>query len=225
MLFLKNRAGKIKEALLDAIFPKLCINCKKEGSYICRDCYLYLSEADFICPICGDFSFSGKTHEKCLDTRSLDGLISIWDYEGVIKKALLKIKEERLFHIAEEITDMALFFMFENKERFSTFLSFLLSKNTVLTYVPISKKRKKFIGFNHSDVLANKISKMFNVKKVKLLEKTKDGKILCIKKSNIKNVVIIDDFWVSGSTMKECSKILKENGIKKIWGFTVAKYF
>ena len=79
---------KIKEKLLNLLFPKICVGCGREGSYICSKCDLFVSESILICPICGNSSPSGETHSNCVNKYSLDGLISIWDYDGLIKKLI-----------------------------------------------------------------------------------------------------------------------------------------
>ena len=35
-------------------------------------------------------------------------------------------------------------------------------------------------------------------------------------------VIIFDDVWTSGSTIKECCKVLKKAGVKQVWGMTIA---
>jgi competence protein ComFC len=37
------------------------------------------------------------------------------------------------------------------------------------------------------------------------------------------NVVLVDDVWTTGATMKECCKVLKKAGVEKVWGFTLAR--
>jgi len=40
--------NKIKEWLLDILFPRFCLGCGREGTYICKDCAIFLSEVDMI---------------------------------------------------------------------------------------------------------------------------------------------------------------------------------
>ncbi len=35
--------------------------------------------------------------------------------------------------------------------------------------------------------------------------------------------LLIDDVWTSGSTMRECTKVFKRQGVEKVWGFTFAR--
>ena len=36
-------------------------------------------------------------------------------------------------------------------------------------------------------------------------------------------VIIFDDVWTTGATLKEGAKVLKNNGFKKVWGLTLAR--
>lgn len=36
-------------------------------------------------------------------------------------------------------------------------------------------------------------------------------------------VVLVDDIWTTGATMKECCAVLKKAGVKNVWGFTLAR--
>ena len=36
-------------------------------------------------------------------------------------------------------------------------------------------------------------------------------------------VLLIDDVWTTGSTMKECAYVLKKSGAKKVWALTLAR--
>ncbi|PIP18423.1 MAG: amidophosphoribosyltransferase, partial [Parcubacteria group bacterium CG23_combo_of_CG06-09_8_20_14_all_35_6] len=35
--------------------------------------------------------------------------------------------------------------------------------------------------------------------------------------------LLVDDVWTSGATMKECARVLKKSGVKRIFGFTLAR--
>jgi len=60
---------KVKDVILDLIFPKYCLGCGKEGQYICKNCELYL-----------------------MDVPPMAELTSLWEYNGIIKEAIRRIK-------------------------------------------------------------------------------------------------------------------------------------
>ncbi len=39
------------------------------------------------------------------------------------------------------------------------------------------------------------------------------------------NILLIDDVFTSGATVSDCAKILKKNGTRKVYVFTVARAF
>ena len=37
------------------------------------------------------------------------------------------------------------------------------------------------------------------------------------------SVLLVDDVWTTGATMRECSRVLKKAGVGQIWGFVLAR--
>lgn len=203
-----------KNNLIEAILPRRCTGCGKEGKYICEKCSLFLSEAPSIFPGNG-----------------LEELVSVWEYEGLIKKLIFKIKYEGIFDAIDELIKKA----FEKREP-------CLSENTIITFVPMFKKKEKQRGFNQAELIAQKIGKMTERRVVPLLEKIKDvpsqtelnkeereknvkGIFRVLKQfsASFSDVLLVDDVWTSGATMNECCKVLRKAGVKKVWGFTIAR--
>ncbi|MDD4924652.1 MAG: hypothetical protein PHF74_07485 [Dehalococcoidales bacterium] len=197
---------KIKEGIIDILWPKMCLGCGKEGRYICKDCEIFLSEAEI----------------------SERPVMSVWQYEGLMAKLISKIKGDGCYDIINELIDKA----FEKIE-------LTLPADTYITYVPMCRKKEKRQGFNSAELIAKKVGEMTNRPVVSLLEKIKDNRPQAglnppERLENVKNVfrskedarfnnvLVVDDFRISGSTMEECFKVLKFNGIKNIRGFTLA---
>jgi competence protein ComFC len=34
---------------------------------------------------------------------------------------------------------------------------------------------------------------------------------------------LVDDVWTTGSTMRECARVLKNSGVSEVWGLTLAR--
>lgn len=217
---------KVKSLLLDIFFPKFCVECGREGKYICEKCYLFASETELLrqaWPV---------------------GMINVWEYNGIIKKALHEVKYRYTRDILNELIEKGFKIILNDKYRFNDFLSFLINEKAVITYVPMYKKKERYRGFNQSKIIAQKIGKIFNLEVVELLKKTRETKSqtkLC-KEERIENVrdsfkaiarqarpvgersiLLVDDIYTTGATMHECCKVLKKSGIKNIWTFTLAK--
>lgn len=158
-------------------------------------------------------------------------IISYGYYGGVLKKLILSFKYNRNFLSGRILGDFLCVLIKENK-----------IKADMVVYVPMSKKSIKKRGFNQCKIMAEVISKEFNIpisgNLIKIKE-TKEQKILTrderrnnvldvfdvISKSEFigKNIILIDDVVTTGVTIKECEKILKKHGACTINLLTVAK--
>jgi competence protein ComFC len=233
--------GKMGRGILDVVFPARCVGCGEEGHYICRRCEGFTSEVALICPLCQQSSLTGEHHENCVSRYGLEGLANIWEYEGVIKSLLHNIKYNGMTHAAVEIVQNAYVNMTEDTTRFKPFLSYLFSKETFITCVPMFKRKEKFRGFNQAAVFAREIAKIVGRSAISLLEKIVDTKpqvdltkeerlhsvndVFRIKSGSQvpKQVILVDDVWTTGATMKECSRVLRKAGAQEVWGFTLAR--
>lgn len=134
-------------------------------------------------------------------------------------------------------------FLLKNDFFFENFKSY----DTIIP-VPISKKRKKERGYNQSLLIAKELVKQVNKEKKILslcadaLEKVKNivPQSTLDKENRLQNVqgvyqlknkeqlegkkiLLIDDIYTTGSTVKECAKVLQQVSAKKIDVFTIAK--
>ena len=237
---IKVKLKKIKEIVLSTFFPRTCFGCDKEGKYICDKCQVFIGEASLICPVCEKPSFAGQKHQECSTRNQLDGLVGIWEYEGILKEALFKIKYWSNFDAIPEFIKKTFLVMRRDLPRFENFLSFLFSEDVYIAYVPMFRKKKRRRGFNQSEKIAQSLGKISKKETISLLEKIKDteSQTQLNREERIENVkdsfrvlpdlsfipkkvVLVDDLWTTGSTMKECAKILKIGGVEKVWGFAL----
>ncbi|PIU36129.1 hypothetical protein COT03_00665, partial [Candidatus Shapirobacteria bacterium CG07_land_8_20_14_0_80_39_18] len=79
-------------SLLDLVFPKHCVSCGRAGNYFCPKCLTTIKRVRQICPVCERPTPFGQTHTFCRTRNSLDGLISLFTYEGIIRGAIHKLK-------------------------------------------------------------------------------------------------------------------------------------
>lgn len=241
--FMREIFGKVKNGVLDAVFPATCMGCGKEGSYICMRCEGFAGEVALICPVCGQSSLTGERHPTCSSLYGLDGLVSCWEYEGIMKSLLHDVKYTGVTHAAEEMTRRIFEIMRKDEKRFQKFFSFLLSDNMLLTYVPAHRKKERHKGFNQAAVFAKEVAKLAEKEVRGMLEKIRDTKPqVDLKKEerlynvkdafvlvhtpelrSVEKVVLVDDVWTTGATMKECCKALKQAGVEQVWGFTLAR--
>ncbi|KKS78235.1 MAG: Phosphoribosyltransferase [Candidatus Woesebacteria bacterium GW2011_GWB1_43_14] len=197
---------------------------------MCIDCLQKVPISPEICPICTEFSFSGKTHPRCLGAQELNGLITAWRYQGVVRKSILALK----YRFASDVSD----------ELVTKYLKVIsnISKG-ILAPIPLNRKRQNWRGFNQSEELGKRVAQKLNLKFVPdlLIKKTSTlPQARLTKKEREKNIrgvfkinpryqllsaayYLFDDVWTTGSTMKEACKTMKRNGAGKVWGMTIVR--
>jgi competence protein ComFC len=222
--------------ILDIIFPKTCLGCGREGQYICSQCASVCRLSKQFCPYCYKPSIDGVTHAKCHRKTGLDGLTSVWKYEGIIKKALLALKYKYATEVGRELTSH-LIDSFHNGGN-------LLPEASLMSPVPLYWYRKNNRGFNQSEFVGKSVADALDVKFIPdfLIRKSPTIPQVQLKgkerRQNLRGVfainphynlptspyplILFDDVFTTGSTLKECAKAAKRAGVSKVWGLTIA---
>ena len=214
-------------------FPRYCLECRKQGKYICLDCLSKVHKASFVCPFCKSFSYSGVTHPSCQSKTILSGAVAIWKYEGVIRKAILALKYKFASDIALEIVSLIELNLDKNH----------LETGTVVP-VPLYQDRLRWRGFNQAYILGEAFAKNMNlefgnalIRKVNTPPQARLHKserlrnmrgVFAVNKQfepNIKGqkVILFDDVWTTGATLEEAARELKQNGALEVWGLSIAR--
>lgn len=225
------------EFLWDFIFPKRCIGCGVFGSYFCTSCFQKIHfVTSGICPVCERASVYGATHPMCFTKYSIDGLSSVAIYEGIIKLAIRKFKyKPYLSHLGE-----VLGLFLANISHFS-----IPKGEWIITVVPLHTHKEKERGFNQAEILGKVIGERLDYKFVPdMLLRQKETKIQAKlsekeRKKNIaeafvlnqnnhlsvlgKSIIVVDDVWTTGATLRTCANALKRGGVKRVWGLTLAR--
>jgi len=223
--------------LTDIIFPKNCLGCKKEGKYVCSDCLEKVDTPPSICPSCLRPAIDGMSHRECLSSRSAFNLTSLWEYGGVVRGALLALKYKFAYQIAQEISEAIV-------KKLPLFpIGYL--KNPVFIPIPAHPMRKNWRGFNQTEVVGKNIAKHFNwdysdnyLQRLKisspqtgLKEKERKRNIKGVFSINGKNlnvgnydsIILFDDVWTTGSTLKEATRVLKAANGPDVWILTISR--
>ncbi len=158
----------------------------------------------------------------------------IFTYQGIIRKIILDYKFNDKSYLYKTIVN----FLLKNEK----FCSILQSYDIIIP-VPISKKRQKQRGYNQSELLAKEIankiaikySKQCLVKTKNIIEQSKLNRqdrqkniqgVYKLRNPYIlqnKKIILLDDIYTTGSTVTECSKVLKKAQPKSIAVLTIAK--
>ena len=224
--------------ILDLLFPKRCVQCKKVGDYLCSNCFSYLSfDTKSICLVCQRPVPDGLTHRACLKKYTINGCFSAIPYNKTAKKLIYNFKYKPYLSSLNEFLGDLLYECLAQNESFNRVLK--SSKDWIFVPIPLHPSRFRKRGYNHAEILAKELGKKFNLKTVDLLKRIKDTKSqyglkLLQRKKNIKeafissdaknlNIFLVDDIVTTGSTLLEASKVLKREGAEKVYGITLAR--
>lgn len=175
-----------------------------------------------------------KIEEKNKDEFNFEEHIYLFKYEGIIRKLIIDYKFNEKAYLYKTIMN----FLSKNKKIFEKIKTY----DTIMP-VPISKKRNKERGYNQSLIISREISKVTGlhhisnalVKNKNIIQQSKLNKEERIKNVqgvyDLKNkqiltkgkILLVDDIYTTGSTVKECCKIIKKANPEKIGIFTIAK--
>lgn len=227
--------------LLDFLFPRTCLGCGGTGQYFCSSCISQIRSVDQICPVCEKPSPFGETHRFCRRKHSLDGLVSFFAYEGIIRKAIHQLKFKYVTDLSTGL--MELMQKGTVSDRFSRIKQFVKDKKPVIIPVPLYWYKENQRGFNQAEIFAQKFAELWKLEYKKgLLMRSKftppqAGLTQNQRKRNIanafyihpniqypvSNIILIDDIWTTGATLKTCGALLKKSRAEIVWGLTLAR--
>lgn len=185
------------------------------------------------CIVCQLPSRYGFTHEYCHTNDSPDRLTTIFDYRDKLVSKI--INTTKLALVSELVTELSLVAVnkigVENME----------INNFVLCPIPMTRLKRRFRGFNQSELITKVFAQELNLpidplvaksrstKQQKVLNKEQRQKNLqssfkiLYPESIPSNVILIDDVSTTGSTFIEVAKTLKTAGVKNVWCLALAQ--
>lgn len=213
----------IISSILEYIFPTKCIKCKNIGSVLCDKCLGKIPEPNQIPDSFVHACFSYK--------------------DSTVKYALWLLKYHGRFPIAK-ILGKSLYE--HNIDILSEKNIFNANKETLIIPIPITRSRKRMRGYNQSALLARAFIENLTDKEFlyggDILEKIRDTKAQAKVRNRLerlrnlqgaykiksgvdmrgKNVILIDDVYTTGATLKEARRVLREAGARNIIALVVA---
>jgi ComF family protein len=214
----KNLSKKISGA-----FSFLCPSCSQK---------IQINNTAF-CPVC---SRRLPENKKTCHQDSLFILAAAGFYgDEILDKLITLLKYQKIKQAAIPLGEILSRYL-ENCK--------LKIENFVIIPVPLHWRREKNRGFNQSDLIADRLSKTSGLAVVKnILKRTRNTpsqvglkekekreinvqNCFVVEKPELlfqKNVILLDDVFTSGATMKEAVEVIKKAGAKKIIGLVVAK--
>ncbi|HEX3095880.1 MAG TPA: phosphoribosyltransferase family protein [Patescibacteria group bacterium] len=220
--------------LADVFYPKYCFGCRRSGRYLCKFCVTQIPAcAQSFCIVCNKPSANGLTHSTCKTTETPDQLISAFPYQyQVISDMIITGK---YFFVSETFVVLGMLAaeFIKSRHGAATF------ENFVVTPLPLHASRRRWRGFNQSELIASAFENCFNIPAIDLLKRNKNTKTQKdldskARQANMRNafsatqeipekVILVDDVCTTGQTLMEAAKVLKLNGAKQVICITIAK--
>ncbi len=232
--------SKIKRELLNTIFPKFCVGCGIEGTWLCRNCQKEILPVEMqVCPQCNRINSGGRYCQHCRKGKILKGIIAASYYEeGPIREIIHNFK----YNSVTELKDILVKLLFDVYKKAALPIE-------IITYAPMHPLRQAKRGYNQAEILAMTLAKKIKIPCEKLLIKAKKTKRqveltgkkrrenlkgvfkvaspwlvgLGPKSIKNKNILIVDDITTTGATLNECAYVLKNAGATGVWGLVVAR--
>ena len=213
--------------IVKLLFPPKCIFCRRilgagVPIEICNDCHKEVPFLDG--PV---IRTENPSRGEC------DSIVGVCKYTGIIKDSLIRYK----------FSDKPGYY-----RAFAAILHDRIKKMTdycrfdIIVSVPLHKHRERSRGYNQSYLIAKELGRKLklpvNQKLLCRIRDTGSQSLLGKKERSVnvtgafkvtdasmlegKTVLLVDDILTTGSTINECSRILKESGAVKVIGAVIA---
>jgi competence protein ComFC len=221
--------------LPDILFPSRCAGCGAAAGTrnhgLCPACTGAIRVIENACPVCSG-PLNGFRCATCAERHWYTSKnITISDYSGIMKSVICKMKFGRIRALHAVLGAIAL-----------NVLTRRAVTADIITWVPMSAKKRWERGFNQSELISKYISKRTGIPCRPLLrEKAGTGaqRKLGLRDRFINSldryetagrgapagsrVLIIDDVFTTGATINECARQLLLDGAETVFSLTIAR--
>ena len=207
--------------ILDLIYPPVCGICGKiNKNNLCKKCEDKIKKYEI-----------NKIEE--VKNKNFEYQIKVLKYEDIVRTKIIDYKFNEDSYLYKTFSKIII-----KNEKIYRFLK----KYDIIICVPMHIKRKLQRGYNQTELIASEIArntelefqnknlikikdttKQSTLSKKYRIENVKDAfKIKKADKLKNKKIILFDDIYTTGSTVNECSKVLKKAGAKQITVLTLA---
>jgi predicted amidophosphoribosyltransferase len=223
-----------------ALFPHACLRCGEEGQVLCPACFTKQNASlrgVFACPGCGQPSPLGlRCGRRRCSGDPLDGLVSVAAYADPVLRGLLRLYK---YHNVAEARAACLRLI----GSFAAGRLPLLDSLAVEAVAPIPMHpwREALRGFNQASELAGPIAELLGqAPRTELLarrwswrrqaeldsleqrRRSAQRAVRCVA-APPPAVLLVDDVFTSGATMRSAATALRSAGAREVWGLTLLR--
>lgn len=225
--------------ILDLLFPKWCLVCKRIGCYLCQRCSRKLEYVKIDgCIYCDKISEYGTTHQNCKRKNGLDGVQSFLYYSPEMKEVMKELKYNQVRDAYHEIFWSLNPGIVSKIAFYHQFLPIVY-----IQPLPLHNRRLQDRGFNQAEVFAKYISQISNIPLINAIHRKKDNPQQARQRSKWyrylnthgsfemtpsgdvegKTVILFDDVITSGTTVKEAARVLKKAGAASVFALSLLR--
>ncbi|QTN00399.1 ComF family protein [Sediminibacillus dalangtanensis] len=211
--------------LLPDRIKQLCESCEKEldrldGKELCVKCGRRVDGEGETCGDCRRWEQLSQWQGVLTKNRS------VYAYNERMQEMLAKWKYRGDYKLREA-------FESDLQDTFRKLFSKDYRKRAILVPIPLSKERLYERGFNQAEALIDLLDKpaeqlLTRTHGEKQSKKTRRQRILAknpftLIKPTYKPVILIDDIYTTGTTLRHAARTLKNNGCPEVYSLTLAR--
>ncbi|MCA9388843.1 ComF family protein [Candidatus Berkelbacteria bacterium] len=214
----------------ELVYPTRCLGCDQRGSWFCKNCQsasqLKMIKTD--CSLCRKLiTIPGQLCQNCRRQTGLTGLSFYAKFSKPLRRAIHFIKYQNCWAALDYLTNLALV----NWQ--------LPHYESALVPIPLAKPKLRNRGYNQAEIIARLLQQRLNWPMSSCLVRHRNtqsqvGLSKIERQTNLidcfslvslppQSIILIDDVYTTGSTLKEAARTFRNAGVKKIWGLVLAK--
>ncbi len=219
---------KLFDSILNMIYPPKCIFCQSILSHnailhICNACYTKLPFID---------KTIIRTWQEEEDSYC-SGALSVFEYTGMVKESLIRFK----FYNKPAYYRTYARLIADRLEKIIN-----ISSYDMVMSVPLHRHKEFTRGYNQAHLISKALARIIKLRECSyvlkreryteaqsLLDKQRRNQnvkgaftVASPKKVQGKSVLLVDDILTTGSTLEECSRVLRQAGADKVFAIVVA---
>ena len=222
-------------ATLDFLFPRRCVGCEEEGSFLCTRCQATLPRLTApYCRQCAQPLASSDLCSRCREAPppGLEGIRAPYLMDGTVRDCIHRLKYQDFRALGRVLGGLL-----------GAYVTDLSLPASVLVPVPLHPRRLRARGYNQAALLAREMGRQIGipvaeraVHRSRAAPPQATSSNLEERRRNVEGsftvgdgslagsaVLLVDDVCTTGSTLSACAAALKAAGVSSVWAAAVAR--